>query len=294
MKIDKILIFVALSLILGSCGNSGPKADAYGNFEATEVTISAEGSGRILHLDLEEGQKFQQVIKVGLIDTIQLDLKRLQLVAQRKAMASGVQGILSRIAVYKQQLKNMKKDKHRIDQMHSSGAATEKQVDDVNGQINVVQRQIQAVRTENAKVLANLESLDRQIDALADQIRRHHIWVPISGVILEKYVEPNEMVSMGKPLFKIADLKNMFLRVYVSGQQLPDIKIGQKVQVAFDKDATENSNMQGTISWISSQSEFTPKIIQTKEERVKLVYAVKIRVVNDGRVKIGMPGEVKF
>jgi HlyD family secretion protein len=283
-----------LALLLGACSNSNEKADAYGNFEATEITISAEGNGRIEYLNLEEGQEFEKVQQVGLIDTIQLNLQKLQLKAQRKAVAAGIQGILSRIAVYEQQLVNLEKDRLRVEKMYKSGAATSKQKDDVEGKIDVVKREVRAVKTENAKVLANLEALDRQIERLEDQIQRQVVSVPQPGVILEKYVEPNEMVSRGKPLFKMADLSQMHLRVYVSGEQLPNLKIGQNVEVQIDQDAKENSLLKGSVSWIASQAEFTPKIIQTKKERVKLVYAVKILVKNDGRIKIGMPGELRF
>lgn len=178
--------------------------------------------------------------------------------------------------------------------MFADGAATSKQVDDVNGGIQIAEKQIQAVKTENAKVLAELESLNRKIDALNDLIQKSNIIVPQAATVLEKYREPYEMVNMGTPLFKLADLRTLDLRVYISGDQISSVKIGQTVNVLIDKNENENFTLEGKISWISSQSEFTPKIIQTKKERVKLVYAVKIKVVNDGRLKIGMPGEIRF
>lgn len=288
------ILIVLMIFVLQACDQNSGLSDAYGNFEATEITVSAQGAGLCQYLNLEEGDSFPESQQVGLIDTLQLSLQKLQLMAQKRAVMAGIQGILSRIAVYEQQGEILNKDRKRIEQMHESGAATAKQVDDINGKIDLVKREINAVKTENAKVLANLESIDWQIKRLEDQISRQIITVPQKGVVLEKYVEAHEMVVVGKPLFKIADLEKMILRVYVSGQQLPHIKIGQKVKVFIDEDATDNREMDGTISWISSQSEFTPKIIQTKKERVKLVYAVKINVVNDGRVKIGMPAEVKI
>lgn len=289
-----IIIAIALVFLTSACNQNNNESDAYGNFEATEYTISAENSGKILFLDIQEGDVFAKAEQVGLIDTSQLFFQKEQLQAQRKSIASGVQNILSRIAVYQEQLDILKKDKIRIDKMFADKAATSKQVDDINGNILVVQKQIKSVKTENARVLGDLENVNRKIDALNDLIEKSKIYVPETATVLEKYREVYEMVNVGTPLFKLADLRTLDLRVYVSGDQLSRLKIGMEVNVLIDKNKEENHTLKGKVTWISSQSEFTPKIIQTKKERVKLVYAVKINVVNDGHLKIGMPGEIRF
>jgi HlyD family secretion protein len=294
MKLNNIILVLAFASILISCSNGNDKSDAYGNFEAVDYIISSEGAGKIMALDVEEGEEFKAATMVGYIDTTQLYLQKEQLKAQKKSTAAGIQNILSRIEVYQEQLAILRKDKKRIDKMYIDGAVSSKKVDDINGNIQVVEKQIKSVKTENAKVLGSLESLNRQIESLSDLIDKSKIMVPKAATVLEKYHEPFEMVNVGTPLFKLADLRVLDLRVYVSGDQLPAVKIGQKVEVIIDKDKDENESLQGTVTWVSSQSEFTPKIIQTKEERVKLVYAVKLRVENDGRLKIGMPGEIKF
>jgi len=293
-KTTIIGISLAIAFLTSACNQNGNESDAYGNFEATEYMISAENSGKILALNIDEGDVFTQAKQVGLIDTTQLFLQREQLKAQKQAIASGVKNILSRIAVYQEQIAILKKDKSRIDKMFADGAATSKQVDDINGNIQLVQKQIQAVKTENTKVLGELENVDRKIEALSDLIGKSVIYVPKAATVLEKYHEEFEMVNVGTPLFKLADLRTLDLRIYISGDQLPSVKIGQEVNVLIDKNKEENQTLKGKIIWISSQSEFTPKIIQTKKERVKLVYAIKVKVKNDGRLKIGMPGEIRF
>jgi HlyD family secretion protein len=293
-KMTIIGIGLALVFLTSACKQNANESDAYGNFEATEYMISAENSGKILNLNIEEGDVFTQAKQVGIIDTTQLFLQREQLKAQKSAVASGIKNILSRIAVYQQQISILKKDKERIDQMFADEAATSKQVDDVNGGIQIAEKQIQSVKTENTKVFAELESLNRKIDAFNDLIQKSKIIVPQAATVLEKYREPYEMVNTGTPLFKLADLRSLDLRVYISGDQISSIKIGQTVDVLIDKNEEENHSLKGKVIWVSSQSEFTPKIIQTKKERVKLVYAVKVKVANDGRLKIGMPGEIRF
>ncbi|RXQ94517.1 HlyD family efflux transporter periplasmic adaptor subunit [Ancylomarina salipaludis] len=287
-------VSIALAFIASACNQNTIQSDAYGNFETTEYMISAENSGKILALNLDEGDVFEQAQQVGLIDTTQLFLQREQLKAQKQTIASGIKNILSRIAVYKEQIAILKKDKLRIDKMFEDGAATSKEVDDINGKIQLAQKQIQAIKTENAKVLGELENVDRKIEALNDLIKKSIIAVPQAATVLEKYHEQFEMVNTGTPLFKLADLSTLDLRAYISGDQLSEVKIGQDVKVLIDKNKEENQTLSGKIIWISSQSEFTPKIIQTKEERVKLVYAIKVKVKNDGRLKIGMPGEIRF
>jgi len=294
MRQIKLYIGLIIAVLVSACSNGDQLSDAYGNFEAVDYMISAENSGKIMGLNLKEGDVFNEPTLVGYIDTTQLFLKKEQLKAQRKSIASGIQNIISRIDVYKEQLVLLQKDKQRIDKMYADEAVSVKKVDDINGNIQVVEKQIKSVQTENAKVLGNVESLDRQIESINDLIAKSKIMVPKAATVLEKYKEPFEMVNAGTPLFKLADLRSLDLRAYISGDQLSSVRIGQKVKVIIDKNADENESLEGEITWISSQSEFTPKIIQTKQERVKLVYALKVRVVNDGRLKIGMPGEIRF
>lgn len=279
---------------LFSCSQKMDKADAYGNFEADEYVISAEQSGRIMELNLNEGDYFQEASVVGYIDSIQTYLQKQELIAKRKSISAGISNILSRVEVLKEQLNIAKKEQVRIQNMFTDGAATQKELDQGNGNVDVIVKQIQSVQTENANVFAQLEEIDQKVKALNDLLRKCKIHVPESATVLEQYCEKHEMVQLGKPLFQLANLKDLDLRVYIDGSQLNQFKIGQKVDVIIDKTSSENRVLEGVVSWISSQSEFTPKIIQTKKERVKLVYAMKVRVKNDGSLKIGMPGEIRI
>lgn len=287
-------LLVAFGIIqITGCGNNN-KSDAYGNFEATEVLISAEASGKLLEFKAEEGQSLKAGQVIGVIDTVQLHLKRQQLKAQRQAMSSKIGNVLSQIAVLQQQKENALKEKDRFERLVRDKAVPTKQLDDVIDQINVIQKQIRATETQNASILGEVRAMDAQIAQLDDQVKKSVIRNPVDGVVLTKYAEPNEITAYGKPLYKIADLNTMYLRAYLSGVQVPHIKIGQKVTVQIDEDKSENRSLEGEISWVSDKAEFTPKIIQTKDERVNMVYAIKVRVKNDGALKIGMPGEAKF
>jgi len=291
MKINNQLIAIAiLTSALFSCNNND-KADGYGNFEATEITISAENNGKLLQFETEEGQILKKGEIVGYIDTIPLTLKKEQLVVSKKIISSKSSGVLSQINVLKAQLKTAKISQTRIQNLIKENAGTQSQLDDINGKIDVINQQIKSIEIQNAPVVNELKSIDVQISQLEDQIQKSIITNPTNGTVLVKYAEPNEIVSFGKPLYKIADLTTMKLRVYVSENQLTSIKIGQKVTVKIDE-GEAMKNYVGTISWIASEAEFTPKIIQTKEERVNLVYAVKVNVKNDGSLKIGMPAEM--
>lgn len=285
---------VGAVLVFSACSSRDNQADAYGNFEAVEVLVASEVQGKLVDFRVEEGLSFKKGQQVGLIDTVQLALKRDQLLAQRKASASKIENILSQIQVQEEQKKTLMTDKNRIVNLLKDKAVPQKQLDDINGRIDVVNSQISSIRTQNAAVIAELSSIDKQVDQLNDQIARCHIINPIDGVVLDKYIEPAEIAVPGKALYKIADISHMILKVYVSGAQLPSVKIGQKVDVRMDQNEKTEQHLEGTVSWISPQAEFTPKIIQTREERVNLVYAVKVDVNNDGRIKIGMPGEIKF
>jgi HlyD family secretion protein len=284
-----ILGFAILTLI--SCGQSNGKADGYGNFEATEITVSAENNGKLMQFDVQEGNKLQQNTFVGYIDTIPLALKREQLLVSKDVVSSKSKGVLSQIAVLKAKLKTANTNKERTENLIRDNAGTQKQLDDILGEIDVINQQIRSVEIQNAPVVNELKSIDVLLKQIEDQIEKCKIVNPITGTVLTKYTEPNEITAFGKPLYKIADLEHMELRVYVSETQLANLKIGEEVTVKID-DKDDMKDYPGTITWIASEAEFTPKIIQTKEERVALVYAVKVTVKNDGSLKIGMPAEM--
>lgn len=285
-------LFTFLILInLVACNKNNDKADGYGNFEATEVTISAEASGKIEYLNLEEGAIVAPNTQVGLIDTIQLYLSKQQLIASKNTIASKSGNVLSQTAVLNEQLKTTLIEQKRIQNMFAENAATKRQVDEINGKVNVLNEQIKSIKTQEAPISNEQKSIDVQIKKINDQIQKCKITSPFQGTVLAKYSEENEITNFGKPLYKLADLTTMTLRVYISEKQLNQIKVGQKVTVKIDTQEDMKS-YPGTISWISSSAEFTPKIIQTKEERANLVYAVKVNVKNDGSLKIGMPAEM--
>jgi HlyD family secretion protein len=287
---NAIALFV-VGLMCACTGKNG-KSDAYGNFEAVEVLVSSEAQGKLLSFSLEEGETLKAGDLIGVVDTVQLSLKREQLVAQRKASASKIENILAQIRVQEEQKKILQVEKYRIENLLKDKAVPEKQLDDVDGRLAVTESTIASIRTQNSGVLAELQSIDKQIEQVADQIKRCKIINPINGTVLNKFVEPAEIVVPGKQLYKIADITQLILRVYISGEQLASVKIGQNANIIID--GTNNQSLTGQVTWISPQAEFTPKIIQIKEERVNLVYAVKILVKNDGRIKIGMPAEVMF
>ena len=289
MKKVSLLILVTLGII--SCNTSNEKADGYGNFEATEITVSSEGNGKIDFLKVQEGTILEAQTQVGLIDTVQLYLTKQQLIASKSTVSSKSANVLSQKSVLAEQLKTVQIEKNRIRDMYAENAATKRQVDEIDGKVKVIEAQIQGIGTQNAPIINDLKSIDVQIQKINDQIQKSKITNPIKGTVLTKYAEPGEITAFGKPLYKIADLSEMSLRVFVSGTQLTQLKIGQEVSVKIDG-AAEMNSYKGTISWIASQAEFTPKIIQTKEERVNLVYALKVKVKNDGSLKIGMPAEM--
>tara|TARA_R110001583_G_scaffold136158_1_gene288003 strand:+ start:2995 stop:3900 length:906 start_codon:yes stop_codon:yes gene_type:complete len=292
--ITQIKKTVTLSIVfaaLFSCGKNNGKADGYGNFEATEITVSSENSGKLLMFNIEEGQNLTKDLFIGYIDTIPLSLKREQIVISKAVLNSKSKGVLSQISVLNAQMATAKKNQNRIENLIKDNAATQQQLDNITGEINVLKQQIRSIEIQNAPVVNELKNIDIQLKQIDDQIQKSIITNPINGTVLTKYAEPNEITSFGKPLYKIADLSTMELRVYLSEPQLASIKIGQEVTVKIDDSDTMKS-FKGTVDWIASEAEFTPKIIQTKEERVALVYAVKIKVTNDGSLKIGMPAEM--
>jgi HlyD family secretion protein len=292
MKNYKYILALSIIIIsLFSCGNNNEKADGYGNFEATEITISAENNGKLIQFTINEGDKLIKEQFIGFIDTISLSLKREQLIVSKVVIGSKSKGVLSQITVLNSKLKSANISKNRVQNLIKENAGTQKQLDDVSGEIDVIKNQIRSVEIQNAPVINELKSIDVQLKQIDDQIKKSKIINPINGTVLTKYAEPNEISAFGKPLYKIADLTTMKLRVYISETQLVNLKIGQEVSVKID-DADGMKSYKGTISWIASEAEFTPKIIQTKEERVALVYAIKIDVKNDGSLKIGMPAEM--
>jgi len=288
-----VLAVIAL-IWLSSCNNSNNLSDAYGNFEAVQVTVSAESTGKIHFLSVEEGSLLDSGIIVALIDTTDLYLKKLQLQSQKKAVSVKRISIESQIAVQQQQKENLMIEKNRINRLIADKAATQKQLDDLNGALDLVEKQIASIQTQNAGITEEMEVTDRQIAQINESLRKCYIRNPLIGTVLSKFAEAGEIAAPGRALYKIADLSVMELKVYVSGSQLPDVKLGQQVEVLIDADEKSNRKLSGTISWISPKAEFTPKIIQTKEERVNLVYGVKIKVPNDGSLKIAMPAEVNF
>lgn len=290
----KLFWILIISAAMISCSSNGDKADAYGNFEATEVMVSAMAQGEIFALDIEEGQQLSQGEIVGLIDTTDLHLKEQQLIKGIAAIKTRLITINAQMDVQLQQKKNLSVDQDRLKKLFKDGAATQKQLDDLNGALDLIEAQIIATKSQKQQIQAEIETMGIQILQVQEAMSKCRISNPVNGTVLIKYAEAGEVAAPGKPLFKIADLSMMKLKVYVSGDQLPHIKIGQEVEVQIDKTKKENTSLRGKISWVSSAAEFTPKTIQTKDERVNLVYAVKILVPNKGAIKIGMPGEVNF
>ena len=298
MKIIKITFGIIIMMVLATSCKEERQFDATGSFEADEYIISAEGMGTIKMLQIEEGKTVQQNEIIGYIDTIQLQLKREQIDAQIKAVLSRKPNIAIQISSLEEQLNGVKKEQQRFTRLVQNEAATQKQLDDINTQYQVLKKQLDALYSNleiNTEGLSN-ESVPLRIqkEQLDDQISKCIIVNPIKGTILSQYAKVNEMATTGKPLYKIADLSNIILRVYISGDQLFKVRLNQKVKVFTDAGDGKFKETEGTITWISDKSEFTPKTIQTKNERANLVYAIKVKVVNDGSYKIGMYGEINF
>ena len=288
------LLIVIAAIILNGCNNKTEEADAYGNFEATEVIVSAETSGRILQFDGVEGSQVDKGEMIALIDTTIFHLQKTELVASMNSVKTRVSSIIAQNDILNQQIVNQNVNIARIEKMLKDEAATQKQFDDLTGQVAVLQKQIAANNTQKASVASELSVYESKKATLNEQIIRSCVKSPLKGSIIEKYSEAGEVTAPGKPLVKIADLSIIKLKVYVSGAQLGKIMTGQQCTVRIDNGIKGYSTLKGIISYISEKAEFTPKIIQTKEERVTLVYAVNINVINDGTLKSGMPGEAIF
>lgn len=289
----KIIFSLATIALLASCNGNKNAADAFGNFESDEVIISAENGGKIVEAVANEGDAVKAGSVLAITDTVNMNLQKQQLSAQKSSIEAQKSNIQAQVAVSDQQIKNLNKDLNRIQKMLVDGAATQKQLDDIEGAISLANKQKAALNSQLNAIQKQADAMQAQVNVLGDKTNSSIVKAPIDGTILEKYIEKGELATPGKNLYKLADLKTLNLRVYISETQLPQIKIGQAVKVFIDN-GSDKKELQGIVSWISSQAEFTPKIIQTKEERVKLVYAIKVRVKNNGSLKIGMPGEIIF
>ena len=297
MKTAKLMT-ACLSLTLTACSNSGKDYDATGTFEATEITVSAEQSGTLLSFSINEGDALEAGTEVGLIDTTQLWLKMLQIEAGKETVRSQKPDKEAQIAATRQQLAKAQQEEQRYRELVADGAAPAKMLDDAASQVEVLRRQLNAQISSLDNTLSTLNSqlstADVQLSQMRDQLAKCHIKAPLSGVVLEKYAERGEFTAPGKPLFKMADTRQMFIRAYVTSSQLQNIRVGQQATVFADYGDEQKKGYDGTVTWISDRSEFTPKTILTDDERADLVYAVKVAIPNDGYVKIGMYGEVKF
>jgi len=285
-------------LLLAACNSNKNQADASGVFETKEIIISAKGSGEIICFDVEEGQTVEAFEILGCIDTTQLHLKKLQLEMNAKAIKNQWVDIHKQTAALEQQIETAKTEKARIESLLKSEAATPKQLDDINAQIATLEKQLEATKTSMQQSNSGVEDTQSgvavQIAQIDDQIKNYMILAPITGTILAKYAETGELAIQGKPLFKIADMNDMYLRAYITASQLTELKTGQTVTVYSDMGKSDRREYQGTVTWISDKAEFTPKTIQTRDERANLVYAVKIAVKNDGYIKKGMYGELRI
>jgi HlyD family secretion protein len=293
----KRIVYIVAAMLAVSCGTEA-EFDAQGTFEATEVIISSEAAGRILSFNVEEGMRVEAGDVIAEIDSVQLHLQRSQLEAQLSALLNSRPDIQAQVASLREQIATLKVEQRRIENMLRDGAATEKQKDDIDAQIRILESQLSAtlstLNTNTSTINSNAEAIRVQISALDDRIAKCRVASPISGTVLVKYAQEGELATVGKPLVKIADLGNIYLRAYFTSDQLASIKLGDEVTVTADFGGEERYDYMGRVAWISAESEFTPKTIQTKDSRANLVYAVKIAVENDGRLKIGLAGEVKL
>ena len=291
----KRIVYIAAVVLAASCGTEA-EFDAQGTFEATEVVVSSEATGRILNFEVEEGMAVEANQMVGAIDSVQLHLQRKQLVAQQSALLGSRPDVKKQVAALREQIAKQNEELRRVENMLKDGAATTKQKDDIEAQIKILERQLDATLStldkNTSTINNNSAALEAQIAALDDRISKCRVISPVGGTVLVKYAEAGELATVGKPLMKIADLDNIYLRAYFTSDQLAKVNLGDEVKVVADFGGEERYDYTGRVAWISSESEFTPKTIQTKDSRANLVYAVKIAVENDGRLKIGLAGEV--
>ncbi|MEY8723083.1 HlyD family efflux transporter periplasmic adaptor subunit [Bacteroides stercorirosoris] len=298
MKSKNLLRLCSLLALFSACGNGTPKYDATGTFETTEVLVSAEASGKLLYFNIEEGTVLKAGQEVGVVDTVQLYLKKLQLEANIKSVEEQRPDILKQVAATKEQITAAERERNRVANLLKVGAANQKQLDDADDQLEVLRKQLVAQNSTLSNSHQSLtwqsSSVGIQVAQVEDQLKKCYITSPITGTVLAKYAEAGELTAVGTPLFKIADTQQMYLRAYITSEQLSQVKLGQKVTVFSDYGTDEHKQYPGVVTWISDTSEFTPKTILTKNERANLVYAVKIAVKNEGYLKIGMYGGVEF
>jgi len=289
-----LILFIIVVASLFSCDHRKDLSDAYGNFEAEDVIVSAEATGKLIHFSIEEGMSITSGKPIGLIDTTQITLQIKQIDAQIDAVQSKIGSIHAQIATQNQQKENLKVNLNRVEKLLASEVATQQQLDDLEGQMKLIGKQIDASKTQLSSIQKEIKVLEENKNILLFQLSKCKISAPVNGTILEKYIRTGELAVAGKPLFKLADMSSLDLHCYITGDQLSQIIVGNSIKVIIDSGKASKTELEGVVTWISNEAEFTPKIIQTKEERVKLVYAVKVKVKNDGRLKIGMPGEIKI
>jgi len=312
MKRRYYFLVVIYYTVLLSCNGKNGNFDASGTFEADEVIVSSELPGKILRFDVEEGKSLPKDSVVGVVDAENIVLQKEQVEANIQSLGEKTSDVTphvklleNQLAVQESRLSNLLHEKTRIENLVKQDAATGKQLDDINSEVDVARKNIAVTKqqinvqrnniaTQNRSILSEGKPLEKRVAQLNDQLKRANIINPVNGTVITKYAEAGEITSSGKPLYKIADLSTMTLRAYITGTQLSQVKLGQPVRVLVDDGADKYKELPGTITWISDKAEFTPKTIQTKDERANLVYAIKIKVKNDGYLKIGMYGEVKF
>ena len=312
MQTIKFISAIFLFTILTGCNNGESNHDASGTFEAEEVIVSSELPGKLLSFNVQEGQVIAKDSIVCFVDAKNISLQQEQVEANIRSLNEKtanvkpqIQLLQDQIAVQQSQITNLQHEKARIENLIKADAATGKQLDDINAQIDVAYKQLAVtqqqinvqkgnISTQNRSILSEADPLKKRVAQLQDQAQRANIINPVGGTVITKFAEQGEFISTGKALYKIADLSYLNLRAYLTGTQLPQIKLGQIVKVMIDEGAKKYKEYSGTITWVSDKAEFTPKTIQTKEERANLVYAIKVKVKNDGYLKIGMYGEVKL
>lgn len=294
----KKILYMAMIATITACSSSKQGHDATGVFEATEVMVSAEQTGKLLAFDVNEGDEVNANAEVGLIDTVQLYLKARQIGATKLIYSAQMPETQTQIASLNQQLEKARQEEQRFATLVKEGAANQKLLDDASSQVAVLQKQLEALQStlknSTNSLAAQMNTADVQKLQVLDQLQKCHISSPISGVVLEKYAEKGEFTAIGKPLFKVADINNIYLRAYITADQLTGIKLGDAVKVYADQGRDSHKEYEGKVTWIASKAEFTPKTIQTRDERANLVYAIKVSVKNDGLIKMGMYGEVDF
>ena len=298
MKIIKLITSLSVALLLLSCNKDNKDYDAIGSFEATEIIVSSQANGSILDLNAEEGQQLQAGQIIGYIDSTQLHLQKMSLLSSARGVRVQAPNISTQTAAIEEQISKLERERKRVQSLLEADAANQKQLDDINSQLDVLNSQLEATKSSlqksSASVSAQSSSMEIQVAQLDDQIEKTKITSPVDGTVLNRYAQKGELATMGKPLFKVADIGTMYLRAYVTNDQLAKIKLNDRVTVRVDDGDGKMKSFEGTINWISEKSEFTPKTIQTKNERANLVYAIKVAVPNDGYIKIGMYGEVVF